>query len=406
MERLWRKRPKDHLHHNTLKAPFRCFAMKVVVVGPIYPLRGGIAHSNRALCEALAHRHEVTALSFSRLYPQFLFPGKEQREKNKDPDFKIKTRYWLDSVNPFSWISAAKRIRMEQPEWVVFHWWHTAFVPCYWTLAWFLKKNPKTKITIVCHNFLPHDQTHGFHFFFLNAFFRQADCLVSFSKNVLKELQNAFPSKPSGWIIEPSYVGALGDFEKVSKATARKELRVSGNCLLFFGFVRPYKGLDYLLEALPQVLEKTGVTVIIAGEFWGGKEAYEKKIKDLGIGEKVVVFDEYIPNSKVPVFFAAADALVLPYVSSTNSAVLKMAYGFDTPVIASRLEAHEDLIENHKTGILVEPRDSKALAEAIIRFFEKKEADVIKEGMEKKRELFEWNADKEKILFNTVGKTH
>lgn len=376
--------------------------MKVVVVGPIYPFRGGIAHSNRMLCEALSQRHEVTALSFSRLYPQFLFPGKEQKEKNADSDFKINTYYWLDSINPFSWISAACRIQSEQPDWIVFHWWHTAFVPCYWTIASLLKKSSKTKISIVCHNFLPHDQSHGFHFFFLKAFFQQADCLISFSKTVLNELKTAFPNKPSGWIIEPSYVEALGEFAVISRVQAQKELGLKGNCLLFFGFVRPYKGLAFLLDALPKVLEKIPVTLVIAGEFWGERDAYEKKMQELNIRKNVLVFDEYIPNSKVSAFFAAADAVVLPYVSSTNSAVLKMAFGFNTPVIASRLPAHEDLIEDNKTGILVEPKNPAALAQAIIQFFEQKKGETLKQGMIMDQQLFEWNEEKEKILFNSA----
>lgn len=144
--------------------------------------------------------------------------------------------------------------------------------------------------------------------------------------------------------------------------------------------------------------------MIVAGEFWGEREPYEKKIRELDIDKNVRIFDEYISNEKVPVFFAAADAVVLPYVSSTNSAVLKMAFGFNTPVIASRLPAHEDLIVNHKTGILVEPKNPDALAKAVIRFFEKKEARLLKQEMAKNKNLFEWNAQKEKALFNATGK--
>lgn len=377
--------------------------MKIIVVGPIFPFRGGIAHSNRLLCEALSSRQDVTAISFSRLYPRALFPGKSQKETGTDDSFLVPTEYLLDSINPLSWVSAAKRIVEMKPDWVVFHWWHTGFAPCFWALARAIKKNSNAKISVLCHNFLPHDAVHGLHRFFAKPFFKYADCLASFSSSVSAELKKEFPNKPSGWFIEPSYEKAVAGSKPVSRPMAQKKLGVSKKVLLFFGFVRPYKGLHFLLSALAGIPEKKRPLLLVAGEFWKNKKKYEAQIRGLGIEKNVRIFDEYIPAGQVPVFFAAADALVLPYVSSTNSAVLKMAFGFQTPVIATDLPAHRDIITNGQTGLLVKPKDADSLARAIERFFEKKMGGKIKKNMRKQKHLFEWTAQKEKVLFNRAG---
>ncbi|MFH0955503.1 MAG: glycosyltransferase [Candidatus Micrarchaeota archaeon] len=376
--------------------------MKIVVVGPIFPFRGGIAHSNRLLCEALLQNHDVTCVSFSRLYPRILFPGKSQKEAGLDESFQVPTEYILDSVNPLSWNATAKRIVEKKPDWVVFHWWHTGFAPCYRQLAQYVKKNSRAKISVLCHNFLPHDAAHGLHRFFAKPFFKYADCLAAFSSSVETELKKEFPKKPSGWFIEPSYDKAIARTKTISRSLARKKLGITdAHVLLFFGFIRHYKGLDFLLEAVAQSAKKRKVTLLVAGEFWEDKTRYEKKIGELGIEKNVRIFDDYIPSEQVPVFFAAADALVLPYVSSTNSAVLKMAFGFQTPVIATALAAHQDVIKDGQTGLLVKPKDSKSLANAIDLFFEKKMAEKMRNNMKKQKGLFDWTIAKEKILFNS-----
>jgi glycosyltransferase involved in cell wall biosynthesis len=377
--------------------------MKIVVVGPIFPFRGGIAHSNRLLCEALQQRHDVTCVSFSRLYPAVLFPGKSQKEAELDESFQVPTEYLLDSINPLSWTATAKRIVKMKPDWVVIHWWHTGFAPCYHALARYVKKNSDVKISILCHNFLPHDAAHGLHRFIAKPFFKYADCLVAFSSSVEAELKKEFPKKPSGWFVEPSYDKAIASIKMVSRSLARKKLGLStGDVLLFFGFVRKYKGLDFLLEALAQSAKKRNVTLLVAGEFWEDKKHYEKKIVGLGIEKNVRIFDDYIPPEQVLVFFAATDALILPYVSSTNSAVLKMAFGFQTPVIATALKAHRDIIKDGQNGLLVKPKDSDSLAKAIDSFFEKKMAEKMRQNMKKQKGLFDWTPAKEKILFNSA----
>ncbi len=241
--------------------------------------------------------------------------------------------------------------------------------------------------------------------FFAKSFFKYADCLAAFSSAVSAELKKEFPNKPSNWFIEPSYDQAMTSAKTVSRSQAKKKLGVNQNVLLFFGFVRPYKGLDFLLEALARIPEKKRPMLLVAGEFWNNKKQFEKKIRELEIEKNVRVFDEYISPQKVPLFFAAADALVLPYVSSTNSAVLKMAFGFQTPVIATALPAHEDLIQNKKTGLLVKPKDVAGLAKAIESFFEKKMGSKIRANLKKQKRLFEWTRQKEKILFNSVART-
>jgi glycosyltransferase involved in cell wall biosynthesis len=371
--------------------------MKVFVVGPIYPFRGGIAHSNRVLCENLSKNHDVTAISFSRMYPKILYPGKEQKEANIDDSFSVRTEYALDSMNPLSWLSVADRIKKERPDWVVFQWWHTFFTPMYWTIAKF-GKNPKTRFSVVCQNVLPHEESR-IHEKLTRLFFKKIDYFITLSSSDRAILKQLMPSAKSNWITESTYEKQFG--KSPSQAQARKKLGITGDALLFFGFVRPYKGLKFLLDAMPQILRaKPDITLMIVGEFWNDKQEYLDRIERLGLKERLLIVDRYVANDEVPAYFAAADAVVLPYVSSTESGIIQLAYGLNTPVITTAVGGNVDLIEHGKTGMLCKAEDAADLARVVLEFYEQALRAPIKDGMTKNADLFRWTPAKEAVFFN------
>ena len=372
--------------------------MKIFVVGPIYPFRGGIAHSNRILCENLGRNHEVTAISFSRMYPRFLYPGRGQKEANLDPRFKVKTEYSLDSLNPLSWRRAAGRIRNEQPDRVIFQWWHTFFLPMYWALArW--GRNPRTQFGIVCQNVLPHENSE-LHERLTRTFFNLSDYFVALSSSDLKLLNSLVSGKPARWITECTYESQFAQMPP--RSAARTKLGLQGDVLLFFGFVRPYKGLMFLLRAMPQILRaRPDLTLMIVGEFWKDKAMYSELIAELSIGSHVMIVDRYVGNDEVPLYFAATDAVVLPYVSSSESGIIQLAYGMNVPIITTRVGGNVDLIVHETTGILCRPESPDALARAVIDFYGRHMETRIRAGMRANAGLFQWTADKEAAVLNT-----
>ncbi|MBS3061371.1 MAG: glycosyltransferase [Candidatus Diapherotrites archaeon] len=371
--------------------------MKVFVVGPIYPFRGGIAHSNRILCENLQKKHDVTAISFSRMYPKILYPGKEQKEVTEDASFAVKTEYFLDSMNPLTWFKVADRIKKEQPDWVVFQWWHTFFAPLYWTIAKF-GKNQKTRFSVVCQNVLPHEESKV-HESLTKFFFGKVNYFITLSSSDLQILKKLLPSANANWITESTYETQFG--QKSSKAEARKKLGVKGNAILFFGFVRPYKGLEFLLRAMPELLKKKhDLTLMIVGEFWNDKKEYFNLMDELKIKDHLLIVDRYVANDEVPTYFSAADAVVLPYVSSTESGIIQLAYGLNTPVITTAVGGNVDLIEHEKTGLLCRPKDPADLAQTVLSFYQKDLEGPIKKGMRQNADLFRWTSEKESVFFN------
>lgn len=370
------------------------FIMRVVVIGPVKPFRGGIAHSNTILCKNLAKKHRLLAISFKRLFPKWLYPGRFQKEKGKAPK-EFKTEFILDSINPLSWLKVVKRIRKFNADVVIFQWWTTFLAFCYWFLARMLKK--RCRICVICQNVLPHEESR-IHLFLTKFFFKQAHSFVTLSKAEEKLLKKIMPKARVKTIIEPTYERIVG-LKRIPKAKARKKLGIKhAKVLLFFGFVRPYKGLKYLLKAMPTVLKKHNCLLLIVGEFWEPKEEYIGLIKKLGIERNVKIIDRYVLDDEVGIYFSASDAVVLPYTSSTESGIIQLAYGYNLPIITTSLGNAPDVIEHGKSGLLVKPRSPKALANAILLFYDNNLEKKFRKEMKRKKKIFEWNKEKEKAV--------
>jgi glycosyltransferase involved in cell wall biosynthesis len=339
--------------------------MKIALIGPVYPFRGGIAHYTTVLSgELAAAGHDVLLISFTRQYPQWLFPGKTDRDPSAKPLKSSGARYIIDLLNPLTWFRANRAIAEFGAQRVVLQWWQAVWAPAWLTidLAQRLARRP---VTVICHNVLPHERRF-WDAPLARAVLGLADRALVQSASERDDLLALLPGKPVDVVPHPLY--DMLATEPVDKVAARRQLGLDPGCkmLLFFGFVRQYKGLDTLLAALPAVLaEHPDARLLVAGEFWNNRPEYDAQIAALGIAAQVVLADRYIPNEEVALYFAAADLVTLPYSSATQSGVLQMALGFDRPVVATRVGGLADVVEEGDDVMLVEPRDPAALAGAI-----------------------------------------
>ena len=374
---------------------------KMFIVGPLPPFRGGISHSNAVLCKNLS-RHDVTCISFKRQFPDFLYPGKDQKDAGGKPA-SVRTLTMLDSINPLSWIRAYRAVKREKPSHLVFQWWSPFFTPSYWTIACLVKMFTKTKVSAICQNVTIHESgiMGAVGNVLTSFFFRKMDYLVTYSSSDKKDVREMCPKAKVEYIVESPTSSQLG--ATVPKELAKKKLGLKGRNILFFGFVRGYKGLSYLLKAMPEILKEKDVTLNIVGEFWEGKESYIREIEKLGIKGNVKIVDRYVSDKEVVLYFSAVDAVVLPYISSTESGIIQMAYGLGTPVIATDVGGNPDLIEDGKSGILLPPGSSEEVSRAVLRFYKGDMEKTIKKGMEKKKGIFSWDKEKESVLFGEFG---
>ncbi len=378
------------------------YKMKIFVIGPIIPFTGGISHSNTTLCRNLSKRNDVTAISFSMMFPKLFYPGDKQISGGKLKGVKFKQEFLLNTLNPISWVRIVNKIRKEKPDWVVFQWWHTYFFPGYFFIALFSRLFG-AKVNVVCQNVLPHEGGLAkvlIHKPFSKLFFTMVNHLVTLSSSDLKELKSFFKKANADFIIEGTYGGVTGK-AFLSKEKALSALKLpKKEIVLFFGAVRPYKDLEMLLRAISIASKKRkNLLLIIAGAFWEPREIYDKMIKDLGIEKFVLIKEGYIPDTQIPLLFKAADVAVLSHKSSTESGIPQLAYAYNTPLIATAVGGNVDLIDDKKTGLLVSAENAEEMAKAIIEFFEKKLHSSFKREMKTKEKLFKWDKEKEKTFF-------
>ncbi|MBM4166365.1 MAG: glycosyltransferase [Ignavibacteria bacterium] len=378
--------------------------MNVIIIGTAYPLRGGIAHYVALLAKYLLKaKHNVEIISFKRQYPKILFPGKTQVENATDGEelFSVKAEMLIDSINPFNWISVGNEIRKRKPDLILFKYWLPFFGPSYGTIAAIAKRNKHTRVMMICDNILPHEKRPGDTLFTKYAF-HFADSAIVQSDSVEKDLRTLFPKMPYRKIPHPVYE-IFGT--TVEPNVARKKIGIgeNENIILFFGYVRAYKGLDVLLYAMQKI---ENVKTLIVGEFYDDEQQYRSLAKELGVENKVRFVSDYIANDEVKFYFSASDAIVLPYKSATQSGIAQIAFNFDKPVITTNVGGLAEIVPDGKAGFVVEPNNPEQLAVAIQKFFSenKKEEFAAQVKIEKQKYLWEnlVNAIEE---LASVGKT-
>ncbi|MBD5524284.1 MAG: glycosyltransferase [Lachnospiraceae bacterium] len=359
---------------------------KIVLIGPVYPYKGGISHYTGLMYRELEKRHDVELISYKMQYPKFLF-HKEQRDYDND-SFKIAgAEYMLHTANPFNIIRTARRIRRQRPDIVVIQWWHPYFAPCYFLLTHFMGRQ---KIVFICHNVFPHER-FPMDRFLTKLALKRGDHYIVHAREEASELEKI--KKNPDYVVTPHPTYNAFRFEGMSKAQARERLHVEQDehVLLFFGYVREYKGLKYLLRAMPAILrEDSKVRLLVVGEFGSDRDDYQALIDESGVGEHVNVVDSYTPDREVEKYFAAADLVVLPYISATQSGIVQIAYGFTKPVIVTEVGGLPDVVEDGRTGYVVQPKSPEAIAAAAVKFFRENRAESMAENIEKEAYRFSW----------------
>ena len=362
--------------------------MKIAMIGPSYPFRGGISHYTTLLYRSLRKSHDVKFYAFKRQYPNWLFPGRTDRETSSIALREKEVENILDSLNPLSWLKVFIKIKKFSPELLILPWWVSFWTPQFWMISYLVRRSLGIKILFICHNVVEHEAN------FITKLcaklvLKNGTYFIVHSEEELKNLRFIIPDAKVNKTFHPTYeVFRQNGWDKEK---AKAILGISGNIVLFFGFIRPYKGLKYLIEALPDILKKVDVTLLIAGEFWKGKSSYLQKIEELEIGNRVKIFDEYIPNEEVSLYFSSSDIVVLPYTSVTGSGVVQVALGLNKPVITSNIGSLPELIEHGKTGYVVNSCNAREIADAVITFYkENKEQEFVK-NIDSVKEKFSWD---------------
>lgn len=341
--------------------------MRICLIGPMHPLRGGIAHYNAQLALELLRRHEIVMISFSRQYPTLLFPGRTQFDDGPPPQGLI-AEPLLDSINPVSWVRAGRRIAEIAPDLVIVHWWHPFFGPCLGTAMRVAGWRSCARVIFICHNVVPHEPFPAANRLTRFALAAGHGWLVQ-SETDRRDLESF---NLRGRIFRLPHPSGKGFGGPIEKAEAKNRLDLTGNTLLFFGLIRPYKGLPWLLEAMPLILQKVDCTLLVVGEFYEGKDRCLNLIQARGLASKVRVIDRFVSDDEVSLYFSAADLVVLPYESATQSGIVPIAYAFERPVVTTAVGGLPEAVQDGETGLLVEPRNPTALASAIVRFFNEK----------------------------------
>ncbi|GGA85945.1 glycosyltransferase [Puia dinghuensis] len=344
----------------------------VVIMGPGYPLRGGLATFDQRLArEFIKEGYACPIYSFSLQYPGFLFPGTTQYSTDPPPEgLTILSR--INSINPFNWWSVGEELRRLRPDIIVVRYWLPLMGPALGTILRRVRKNRHTRIIAITDNVIPHEKRPGdkpFTRYFLKA----CDGYITMSEKVMLDLRTFQPIKPAQQVAHPLYDN-FG--EPILQTTARQLLRDKGvaiddkdRVLLFFGFIRKYKGLDIVLEAMadPRVAD-LGIKLLVAGEFYEEAAPYHELINRLGIGDRLLLRTDFIPDSEVRDYLCAADAVIQPYRNATQSGVTPLAYHFEKPMIVSNVGGLPSLVPHEQVGLVAEP-EPRAMADAILRFF-------------------------------------
>ena len=337
------------------------------LIGPTYPYRGGIAHYTTLLAQHLREAHEVLLLSFSRQYPAWLFPGRSDKDPSERP-LQTEAHYLLDPLNPLTWRRTLHQIRQWQPDVLIIPWWHPYFAPVWYGLGRGIKRlRPQPKLLFICHNVRPHEQgwlSRALLPWLLKRVLGRGDGFIVHSQADAAILADYLPQAQITVSPLPTYA-ALGS---EAADTLPVDLPSDRPLLLFCGFVRPYKGLDVLLEAV--ALLKRPFHLLVAGEFWqGGLSSTQAQITQLRLTDCVTIMDEYLPDEQLAACIDRANVVVLPYRSATQSAVVQTAFGRGTPVITTDVGGLAEAVENGRTGLVVPPEDPAALAQAIEDYF-------------------------------------
>ncbi|HKM92714.1 MAG TPA: glycosyltransferase [Prolixibacteraceae bacterium] len=363
--------------------------MKIFIMGPAHPYRGGIAALNDRLSQQLIDEgHQVELISFRLQYPGFLFPGKTQYTTAPKPD-RIVVRDLINSINPLNWLIIGCKLKREKPDLVIVRFWLPFMAPSTGTICKLIRRNKHTKIISIVDNLLPHEHRPGdklFTKYFANA----VDGFLAMSGSVYNDLDLFIGTKPKIFSPHPIY-DHYGEKIEKEKAIAQLGLDPAFRYVLFFGFIRDYKGLDLLLHAMAsETISTQNIKLLVAGEFYSNEKKYLDLIASLNLNDSTILHTDYIPEDKVNLYFCAADIIAQPYKSATQSGVTQIGYHFEKPMLVTNVGGLPEIIEDQKCGYVVDV-NSEAIANALHDFYQNKRESKMVAEVKKAKAKFEWD---------------
>jgi glycosyltransferase involved in cell wall biosynthesis len=370
--------------------------LRICLVGPAYPYRGGISHYNTTLAKELSKRHEVHIVNYSRLYPEFLFPGKTQLDESESA-FSYPSRRIIDSVNPFTWVYAGFYLAHLKPDVTIFQWWHPYFAPALSKIGLILKFLRRGKNIFICHNVVPHERSPVDRMLSHIAFTAAHAFLVQSTEdreNLLRMKRRALVGYHPLPIFDFFRKGGLARGEARRRVGSEEDRPL----LLFFGYIRAYKGLRHLIEAMKLIVEDLDARLLVVGEFYEERESYYSLVSELGLGDRIRFVDRYVDNDEVEAFFIASDLVVLPYITATQSGIVQIAFSFDRPVVVTDVGGLPEVVSEGKTGFVVPAGNPPAIADAVVRFFREGWAERMAPCFPEEKERFSWGS-----LAETLG---
>ncbi len=361
--------------------------LKIFIVGPAYPLRGGPAQFNENLCAELNKAgHDAQIISYSLQYPNFLFPGSTQYETSGKSPAGIKIHTLINTVNPFNWFKVARFIKKEKPDFILFRYWLPFFGPALGTIG--RQVRSKTKVLALTDNIIPHEKRFGDKPF-TNYFVKSCRGFIAMSKTVLNDISKFSNTKNKAYSPHPMYetYGAI-----VSMEEARKKLNLNNNdkIILFFGLIRHYKGLDILMEAMAHAeIKKQNIKLLIAGEFYEDKQPYLDLIQKHNLQDQILLHDKFIANEDVRYYFCASNLVAQTYRNATNSGVTMVGYFYEKPMLVTNVGGLAEIVPDEKCGYVVDTSVSKISEKIITYFSENKEAEFT-QNVRAEKKKYEW----------------
>ncbi|MBR4198346.1 MAG: glycosyltransferase [Bacteroidales bacterium] len=379
--------------------------MNIIIIGTAYPYRGGLAAFNERLATEFQRQgNNVEMYTFTLQYPNFLFPGKTQFSPDPAPKNLTISRK-VNSCNPFNWIKVGKEIAKKRPDVVVFAYWMSFMAPCFGTIARKIRKNKHTKIMALVHNMIPHEP-NILDRFLPPYFVKSMYGFMALSESVVKDIEHfdkrGCPKSFSPHPIYDHYGIRLGRDEALQLLNLDPKYRY----VLFFGFIRAYKGLDMLIDAFADHwLKHSDIKLIVAGEFYGDSTPYLSQIDQLGIADKIVLCTDFIPDGEVNRYFSAADIVAQPYKTATQSGVTQIAFHFEKAMLVTNVGGLPEIVPDGKIGYVVEP-DSEQIAAALRKFFEENKREEFEKNIVEEKQKYSWSrfTDTLKALADSITK--
>ncbi len=344
--------------------------MKYCVIGPTYPFRGGIAHYSTLLVKHLRQQHDVRFITYLKQYPKWLYPGNTAMDPTSDSGvLQVDCDRVLTPWDPMTWWKTYQIIKKDAPDVLILQWWTPFWSPMLFALTRLIYRNTKIRVIFLCHHMIPPDGG-VFDWFLARRILWRGNAFVVMSEEDYALMRRALPWARIKGTTHPPYDVFSRDPLEQDVARAKLSLNLSDSVILFFGFVRRYKGLRYLIEALPEVRQHIpNAKLLVVGEFWEDERLYREMVARLGLNDCVQFYSKYVPNDEMSTYFSAADLVAMPYLEATQSGVAQLAIGFERPMVATNVGGMPDAVEDGKTGLIVPPANSPALAEAIVRYF-------------------------------------